>query len=142
MRLWSIHPQYLDAKGLVALWREGLLAQRVLMGLTRGYRQHPQLMRFQATDHPVGMIGAYLHVICDEAERRSYVFDRRKILQDSPGSTIVVTSGQIAYEWQHLKRKLAVRDRERLKRHESVRRPRAHPLFRIRKGPVAQWERT
>ncbi|WP_368086417.1 pyrimidine dimer DNA glycosylase/endonuclease V [Nitrosomonas sp. Nm34] len=26
MRLWSIHPKYLDAKGLLALWREGLQA--------------------------------------------------------------------------------------------------------------------
>lgn len=43
MRLWSLHPQYLDAKGLVALWREGLLAQAVLAGQTRGYKRHPQL---------------------------------------------------------------------------------------------------
>ncbi|MGP1680491.1 MAG: pyrimidine dimer DNA glycosylase/endonuclease V [Giesbergeria sp.] len=36
MRLWSLHPQYLDSKALVALRREGLLAQAVLAGLTRG----------------------------------------------------------------------------------------------------------
>ena len=36
MRLWSLHPRYLDAKGLVALWREGLLAQAVLKGQTKG----------------------------------------------------------------------------------------------------------
>jgi hypothetical protein len=27
MRLWSLHPKYLDAKGLVAVWR--LLAKKV-----------------------------------------------------------------------------------------------------------------
>lgn len=32
MRLWSLHPSYLDAVGLVALWREGLLARKVLQG--------------------------------------------------------------------------------------------------------------
>lgn len=37
MRLWSIHPRYLDTKGLVALWRETLLlAQAVLFGNTKG----------------------------------------------------------------------------------------------------------
>jgi hypothetical protein len=43
MRLWSLHPQYLDPQGLVALWREALLAQAVLRGKTRGYKHHPQL---------------------------------------------------------------------------------------------------
>ena len=38
MRLWSLRPKYLDSQGLVALWREGLLAQAVLRGKTRGYR--------------------------------------------------------------------------------------------------------
>ena len=54
MRLWSIHPGYLDAKGLVALWREGLLAQKVLLGDTRGYKNHPQLKRFKNTNNPLG----------------------------------------------------------------------------------------
>ena len=43
MRLWSIHPRYLDSMGLVALWREALLAQAVLRGETKGYKFHPQL---------------------------------------------------------------------------------------------------
>ena len=29
MRLWSLHPRYLDRQGLTALWREGLLARAV-----------------------------------------------------------------------------------------------------------------
>jgi len=47
LRLWSIHPKYLDYKGLVAVWREGLLAKRVLMGETKEYRDHPQLLRLK-----------------------------------------------------------------------------------------------
>lgn len=46
MRIWSVHPSLLDAKGLVACWRETLLAQKVLQGLTKGYKNHPQLDRF------------------------------------------------------------------------------------------------
>jgi hypothetical protein len=41
---------YLDGRGLVALWREALLAQAVLRGRTRGYR-HPQLARFRSREN-------------------------------------------------------------------------------------------
>lgn len=47
MRIWSLHPKYLDTKGLVALWRETLLAQHVLSGKTKRYKNHPQLARFK-----------------------------------------------------------------------------------------------
>nr|WP_253280607.1 pyrimidine dimer DNA glycosylase/endonuclease V [Arcanobacterium phocae] len=50
MRLWSIRPSQLDRAALIAGWREGLLAQKVLAGLTKGYRHHPQLERFRAQD--------------------------------------------------------------------------------------------
>ena len=43
MRLWSLHPKYLDKLGLLGLWRESLLAQKVLLGKTKGYKNHPQL---------------------------------------------------------------------------------------------------
>ena len=60
MRLWSLHPKYLDTKGLLALWREGLLAQKVLAGKTKGYKNHPQLDRFKAHGSPRKAIGRYL----------------------------------------------------------------------------------
>jgi hypothetical protein len=63
MRLWTLHPKYLDAQGLVALWREGLLAQKVLRGRTRGYRHHPQLARFRAQADPVASIARYLRAV-------------------------------------------------------------------------------
>jgi hypothetical protein len=70
MRLWSLHPSYLDAKGLVALWREGLLARKVLLGHTRGYRQHPQLTRFKAHADPIRAIDGYLWFVHDESRKR------------------------------------------------------------------------
>ena len=60
MRLWSIHPKYLDRQGLIALWREALLAQAVLSGKTRGYRNHPQLERFRNHPAPLSAISLYL----------------------------------------------------------------------------------
>ena len=50
MRLWSLHPKYLDIKGLVACWREGLLARKVLLDQTKGYKNHPQLIRFNRSN--------------------------------------------------------------------------------------------
>jgi hypothetical protein len=140
MRLWTLHPKYLDARGLVALWREGLLAQAVLRGLTTAYTRHPQLARFRDSRAPVGCIGSYLVAVHDEAGRRAYRFDRRKILRRGRGEHLSATTGQLEYEWRHLKAKLAARDRAWLATLRRVRRPDAHPLFRVVPGPVEVWE--
>ena len=110
MRLWSLHPRYLDAKGLVALWREALLAQKVLQGNTRGYRNHPQLIRFKQQGNPVAAIAEYLREVQREADRRGYHFDASKIAQHAAAKTIPVTDGQLAYEFAHLVAKLKLRD--------------------------------
>jgi hypothetical protein len=138
VRLWSIHPRFLDARGLVALWREGLLARKVLAGRTRGYRQHPQLERFRAERDPVAAIDAYLSRVVDEAEARGYRFDRSKIRYRRP-VRMTVSAGQLAYEWAHLRKKLAVRDRGRLAALRGAA-PEPHPCFRITRGAIAAWE--
>lgn len=139
MRLWSLHPSLLDRMALVAVWREGLLAQKVLQGLTKGYRHHPQLHRFRDSLDPVEAIGTYLSGVADEAHARGYKFDRTKIAGAATGSQIPVTEGQLQYEIEHLRRKLRVRDRKKLKEIAGER-PRPHPLFRQRRGGVESWE--
>src|SRR5437763_13405665 len=109
MRLWTLHPGYLDAKGLVALWREGLLAQKVLAGETRGYTRHPQLLRFRACGEPLEAIGTYLAHIANEAGRRRYQFDRSRIVIARFDGRLPETRGQLLYEWEHLQRKLRLR---------------------------------
>ena len=111
MRLWTIHPKYLDPQGLVALWREALLARAVLRGQTRGYRHHPQLERFRTHESPRYAINAYLAAIHSEAAARGYAFDKQKIGPLRPVHSISTTAGQISYEWQHLLRKLSMRSR-------------------------------
>jgi hypothetical protein len=138
MRLWSIHPQYLDAKGLVALWREGLLAQAVLAGGTRGYRNHPQLERFR--DHR-GTIAVYLHHIAVEAESRGYKFDRAKLPAISAAMPVEVSDGQLQFEWQHLLAKLRRRDPARYRRFANITDPLPHPFFIVVPGSVAAWEK-
>ncbi|MCL4280861.1 MAG: hypothetical protein KJZ58_01235 [Flavobacteriales bacterium] len=80
MRIWSVHPKYLDTKGLVALWRETLLAKHVLEGRTKGYRNHPQLDRFKQADKPVDRINQYLATVCNEALTWNYNFDKEKMI--------------------------------------------------------------
>lgn len=140
MRLWSIHPAYLDAKGLVALWREGLLAQKVLLGETKGYRNHPQLIRFKQSINPVGAIASYLRWVQSEAENRGYRFDNNKIVNKRLTSRILVTSGQIDYEFQHLLSKLKVRDPNLYLRLKDIKSLKLHPMFKRIKGDVADWE--
>ena len=139
MRLWSLHPRYLDARGLVALWREALLAKAVLSNKTRGYRHHPQLARFRAHPAPLSAINAFLAEVLREADARGYAFDRGKVGCVRKCS-IAVSSGQVAHEWRHLLAKLAARSPELHGRWKSVRRPRCHPMFRTRPGAAESWE--
>jgi hypothetical protein len=141
MRLWSIHPQYLDPQGLVALWREALLAQAVLLGKTRGYRHHPQLLRFQNANSPVRAIGTYLTYVCDEAECRGYTFDSSRIAHRGRRNRLMVTTSQLSFERQHLQLKLGVRSPEWRSALLAARVVVSHPMFTIRKGAIEVWER-
>jgi Pyrimidine dimer DNA glycosylase len=141
MRLWTLHPRYLDAQGLVALWREALLAQKVLQGGTKGYKHHPQLVRFRDTADPQAVIATYLSAVVAEAASRGYAFDATKIGAVRLSGTIDETEGQLLYEWRHLQQKLEHRDAERYKNHRAVTLPEPNPLFRIVPGDVRSWER-
>ncbi len=141
MRLWSLHPRYLDSQGLVALWREALLARAVLRGQTKGYRFHPQLARFQAHPHARSAISSYLAEVHAEAGRREYSFDARKVGPTRRVNLIAVTTGQVEYEWEHLLKKLATRSPQHYRQWRSLRAPQCHPLFALRPGPVEGWER-
>ena len=140
MRIWSLHPKYLDAKGLVALWRETLLAKHVLEGKTKGYRNHPQLERFKNSDNPLFSINAYLSIVYEEATVRGYNFDNNKIDWKFKSTKIPVTSGQLDFEIKHLLKKLQTRDRILYKEVLGIRKFQAHPLFKVHKGDIEDWE--
>ena len=156
MRLWSLHPRQLDVRGLVALWREGLLARKVLEGKTVGYRNHPQLLRFRSCVDPVAALDGYLSVVLEEALRRGYRFDGSKVAPCSL-PCLRVSDGQLAFEWEHLRAKLLLRDRVwlatleppsvsvgRARRRGGTRAvvvPIPHPCFEVFTGPVEPWER-
>jgi hypothetical protein len=155
MRIWSLSPKYLDQKGLVAVWREGLLAQKVLEGKTKGYKNHPQ---FKKCQDPLETIGTYLYVIADEAQKRNYNFDYGKIKYATATYErinplpLTVTKGQLEYEFDHLQKKLWTRNIN--KRTENGRMRFAdfegfveietiqpHPIFKIVEGDIESFER-
>lgn len=155
MRLWSLHPSLLDRQGLVAGWREALLAQAVLLGQTRGYKAHPQLERFRSHPEPEAAIGAYLVGLHEESRARGYRFDAGKINQSSGLHAdafahigrIEVTFGQLGFELSHLRAKLFHRSPDFLAAHAKALETTeelvpAHPLFKPVAGPIATWERT
>lgn len=140
MRLWTIHPKYLDSKGLVALWREALLAQKVLQNKTKGYRNHPQLIRFQNIDHPMGVIGKYLEEIYKESMKRGYHFTKSKINRDRSTSKIEVQKGQLIYELYHLKKKLKNRDLNAYQKIITTKHTEPNPIFEVIDGGIESWE--
>ncbi len=159
MRLWSFHPRYLDTKGLLAVWREGLLAQAGLLGRTRGYTAHPQLRRFRSHEDPIAAVAAYLEAVAAEGERRGYRFDRSRIAgpdrglrtampENGPrikgplhGPHIEVTAGQIGFEWKHYMEKIARRAPDLHAALSGIDTPEAHPVFLVVPGPAESWEK-
>jgi Pyrimidine dimer DNA glycosylase len=140
MKIWSLHPKYLDARGLVALWRESLLAKQVLEGKTKGYRNHPQLIRFINSGNAISCINQYLTSIYENSLERGYNFNKNKVNQDFIPTRLTVTDKQIKFEMKHLLKKLETRDPERFHKLSHKTTIDANPLFRIIDGEIEEWE--
>ena len=141
MRLWTLHPRYLDTQGLTALWRESLLARAVLAGQTRGYTRHPQLSRFQEHIDPRAAIERYLRIVHAESVARGYRFDVGKLAATCDGSPIPATFGQMEYEWRHLLAKLQGRSPAVFAKWQGIAMPENNPMFELVAGPIEPWER-
>lgn len=140
MHIWSLHPKYLDIKGLLAVWREALLAKHVLEGKTKGYKNHPQLIRFKQMKNPLHAINHYLSEIYQEAERRNYRFDKSKFDKRFQPVQMTVTRGQLAYEMKHLLKKLEVRDKARFEQWRYLKKIEPVALFKVIDGDIEDWE--
>ena len=143
MRLWTISFKYLDAKGLVALWREALLAKNVLAGLTKGYKNHPQLDRFYAHENAQAAINAYLAEVYAQACAREYKFDAAKVgeFDELNLAKIAVSRGQIEYEFAFLQEKLKSRDVKAYERNLSVKNIEIASIFKEVDGEIEPWEK-
>ncbi|MBI5218308.1 MAG: hypothetical protein HY958_05200 [Bacteroidia bacterium] len=142
MRIWSIHPKYLDTQGLVALWCETLLAKKVLENKTRGYKNHPQLERFKKSDDAISAINMYLTEVFNETVKRAYNFNKLKIGSIRKNLNITVTSGQLEFEIKHLEKKLNDRESKKYLELKTITNIEPHPIFKVIEGDVEDWERT
>jgi hypothetical protein len=141
VRIWSIHPKYLDWMGLGAQWREGLLAQKVLLGETKGWKNHPQLNRFKSHIEPINAVGYYLRIIYEEAEGRDYNYNFSKILKPvNSVEKLEISNGQIEYEYMILMERLEKRSPDKFMENQSTNKIMPHPLFNVVKGPPESWE--
>lgn len=146
MRLYSISPKYLDTKGLLGVWREGLLAKHVLEGITKGYKNHPQLIRFKRYKEPLVAINSFLYFVAQEGLKRGYKFDTSKLdLTKIIQNEIPVTTGQVIYEFKHLCKKLSIRDKKRYNlqctEKVDIGEIEVNSIFYIIDGGVEEWER-
>lgn len=143
MRLWSIHPKYLDWMGLGALWRESLLAREVLKGKTKGWKQHPQLNRFKTHENPLKAIEYYLLKVHEEATLRGYHYDSTKILvKPFYVNKIPITSGQLDFELELFMNRSKKRTPSWFQKlvESNIVRPDPHPIFTVEKGNPGSWE--
>jgi hypothetical protein len=141
LRLWSIHPKYLDKIGLLALWREGLLAQKVLKGKTKGYANHPQLLRFKNHNSPLKAVGSYLLEVWKESSKRGFDFNKGKIGATGKIKRTKVNRGQLEYEFNLLRSKLKRRNPRKYKEVQLVKDIEPHPTFKIIAGKIESWEK-
>jgi len=141
MRIWSIHPKYLDGKGLIAVWRETLLAKKVLGNKTKGYKNHPQLSRVREGRNSLNCVNQYLAEVYEEALRRNYSFDKKKFKKNLTPSRLTVTVGQLDFEINHLKAKLKKRDPKKWEEIQVITQFDPHPLFTVIRGNVEPWEK-
>lgn len=133
MCLWSIHPKYLDKYGLMALWREGLLAQQALSVTNTQYIKYSELERFKNNENPIKAIGSYLCYVAAERARRGYKFTHEKILHPNfDNYLIVITDDQLVAEVYELKNKLKLRDRNKLKELKGISKFESNPAFDLK----------
>jgi hypothetical protein len=140
MRIWTLHPKYLDVKGLIAVWRETLLAKHVLENKTKGYKSHPQLERFRKAKRPLDVINQYLSEIYKEATNRNYRFNGNKIDWNFIPDKITVTDGQLEYEVFHLLKKLKTRDSIKFKEVKNIKKHDTLDMFTVIGGGIEKWE--
>ena len=143
MRLWSLHPCYLDRLGLVSVWREALLAKAVLENKTKRYKTHPQLNRFKKCEKPIEAINCFLKHVYDESKIRGYKFDFSKIGPYDPSISIPVTNGQIKHEFHHLQYKLNKRDKDKYQELKKLSKSeiKINPIFSRIEGGIESFEK-
>lgn len=133
MCLWSIHPKYLDKLGLIALWREGLLAQKALSVPSTQYIRHSELERFKNNENPLKAIGSYLCYVAAEGAKRGYNFTHERIVYPNfDDYLIIINDDTLNLEVKNLKNKLKLRDKTKFKELTEMSKIESNPAFYLK----------
>ena len=109
----------------------------MLFGETKGYVNHPQLIRFRNSFNSKLYIGTYLYYVYLDGLKRKYSFDLRKIRAYSLKiEKIPITIGQLRYEYAHLMKKLMKRSPSYYQKLKSILEPEPHPIFTVTPGEI------
>ena len=115
----------------------------MLAGLTKGYKNHPQLDRFYAHENALEAVNAYLAEVYAEGRARGYKFDAAKVgeFDERNLAKIAVSRGQIEYEFAFLQKKLKSRDVKAYERNLSVKNIEIAGVFEEVAGGIEPWEK-
>jgi hypothetical protein len=141
MRIWSIHPKYLDSKELLNLWNETIQAKNEFLTKFSGHFSNKQLERFLDLKNPLEAINSYMSSIYREAVKRDFSVDDSFMDWDFDDSIqIPVTAGQISHEISKLKSRLRERDEKKLQKLNGRTFLELHPIFYSVPGTIEEWE--
>ncbi|OQB09054.1 MAG: hypothetical protein BWY21_00959 [Parcubacteria group bacterium ADurb.Bin216] len=152
MRLWSIHPVYLDDIGLSRCYYEGIGGLKTMLGMQR----HPQLNRFKQSKDPVNNLKYYLIHVYTESVFREKDYKHFELLEDLclksyKPDYIPVSNKQLEFEIRWLVGKMST---ERCyNSHQKIERlmydyqnknisSLTHHLFNVVDGEIEDWERS
>ena len=148
MRIWTLHPRFLDRQGLLGQWREALQAKNALLDPHHSSNvcHERQLRRFKAAKiQALSCMGVYLHAVADEMILRGYKPNVSLIpYYVGTPSLIPVTQGQVNFEIAHLMAKLTERDPSRLLPLSKIRvlmSNQLNPIFKEVGGDIESWEK-
>lgn len=142
MLLWSLHPKYLDTKGLGAAWFEGLIARSTLTGKTEGWKHHPQLLRFKNQPDPVAAIDSYLEPVYREGIRRGFRYNPELFNPAAPPVRMAVSRTQLEAEYGRLLEKLKRRNPEKYDAIKDLKQVEPHPMFDVLPSVMPQSVKT
>lgn len=113
-----------------------MLAKAVLEGETHGYTCHPQLNIFRNHLEPVAAIHCYLQAVLQEAFILKYHVDVGKIDTAIQTTPHIVTEKQLTYEWEHLLKKLKVRNNKLYQQLVAISNPDLYSLIKSIPSPT------
>ena len=139
-RIWSLHPKYLDGIEIFFLWRNCIMAKKILDGTEKVNRKFPHLARFESSSNPIGAINIYLSEVYKIASTHGKNFKLDKFDDSFKDISLNVTKGQMEYEVELFKKKLRNRSSDTNALIFKIKIIEPNPLFKVVEGNKEAWD--